>query len=202
MAVRTSDGSLVRVGSRGREVIQGEAVSRRTLAAVDAPRHPASYIGGGGIGYGMSSFGSTGRTSINWGAEIDPRASSVVNACLKYLTSAFGQGIPVVTGLREGSREQRPAHPVPRLVTAPNPAYSGRLLRNALIADLCIVGDAYMLKVRDRARGDGVTQLWWLPALMTEPVRAPGLDEFHRWIQVLDWRTWRPAFREFRGLPA
>ena len=96
-------------------------------------------------------------------------ASSAVGACLNWLARTFPEA-PL--GVRRYDQETNQNvvigdHPLRVLLTRPNPYFSGRLLRMALVTDFVVSGNAYLVKVRS---ADGtVVQLWWAPSTSMTP---------------------------------
>lgn len=119
-----------------------------------------------------SSWGWTlglGRTRIDYAGQVgDGRGNSIVAACLAWMGRTLPEApLQVVRVNADGSEDVVRNHPLTRLLTRPNPYYSGALLLGATASDFKATGNAYWLKVRSDARRP--VQLWWVPSTLIEP---------------------------------
>jgi HK97 family phage portal protein len=98
----------------------------------------------------------------------DGTRSSTVMAPLLWIARTFPEAPPALWQTTEdGLEEQILDHDMLRLLRRPNRHYSGRILWMATIVDWNVDGNAYWLKLRDRA--GRVSELWWAPSWMIEP---------------------------------
>jgi len=90
-------------------------------------------------------------------------------APLLWIARTFPEAPPALYRKAENGQEElfRDPHPMLRLLERPNPFYSGPILWMATLADWNVDGNAYWLKVRDKA--GAVVQLWYVPHWMIEP---------------------------------
>jgi HK97 family phage portal protein len=115
----------------------------------------------------------------------DGSGSSIVAACLRFLTTTFPEApLQVVRLESDGGRTVLPAHPLVLLLERPNAAYSGPILWAALLSDLFLAGNAYIAKVR--SRGGKVVELWWLPQQLVTP-RWPESGDSSVWVSHYDY---------------
>jgi HK97 family phage portal protein len=91
-------------------------------------------------------------------ASSNPAQSSLVAAIVRWLTTTVAE--PDLLVERDGrlSRE----HPGAQLIAKPNPSYSGRQMLEAVLADMLITGNGFMLKTRTTS--GRVVALWYLPS--------------------------------------
>lgn len=98
----------------------------------------------------------------------DGTGSSTVMAPLLWILRTFPEAPPALFHRGDdGAEETVLDHPVLRLVQRPNPFYTGPLLWMATLADYNVDGNAYWLKLRNRA--GVVRQLWWAPTWTMVP---------------------------------
>jgi HK97 family phage portal protein len=135
---------------------------------------------GGSLAFGGSMlFGRTAgwrlfmnRTRIDYRREIgDPAENSIVGAVVGWISRNFPEA-PVrivhedTTDIAYSSASTGPGFML-RLLERPNPYFSGVLQWMATVVDWICEGNAYWIKVRNRA--GRVVELWWVPARMIEP---------------------------------
>lgn len=117
-----------------------------------------------------SSFGLTwlaGTAYDYQGAAGDGRTNAAVMACLRWAQRTITEAPLIVqTRTADGEWQPAPTHPLQDRLSAPNPHHGGMELIGQLIPDL-ILGNAYIRKVRNG--GDGIAELWWIPAAQIEP---------------------------------
>lgn len=108
------------------------------------------------------------RTRYNYAREVNGYQSSIIMACVGWIQRTYPEA-PIMVQKRGPDEEWEsvPDSPLLGLLDSPNPYYDGLLLQSALIADLVISGNSYLLKVRSGA-GRPV-QLWWTPSTLIEP---------------------------------
>ncbi len=108
------------------------------------------------------------RTRFNYEREVNGYQSSIIMACVGWIQRTFPEA-PVMVQKRGPDDEwvSVPDSPVLSLLDNPNSYYDGLLLQSALIADLAISGNAYLMKVRSGASRP--VQLWWTPSTLLEP---------------------------------
>lgn len=95
----------------------------------------------------------------------DGLTSSVVVAPVMWLVRTFPEA-PVQVLDEDGIPITR--HEFVRRLRRPNPYYSGIVMWMATITSWCLTGDAYWIKIRNKA--GAVTELWWTPSWMLRPV--------------------------------
>lgn len=112
------------------------------------------------------------RTRIDYRSEIgDPATNSVVGAVVGWIARNLPEA--PIRIVKEGTTEPvyGPSATGPgamlRLLSKPNPHYSGQLQWRATLIDYYCRGNAYWLK--QRAPSGRVTGLWWVPERMLEP---------------------------------
>lgn len=110
-----------------------------------------------------------GSTTFDYRAAAgDGRSNAAVMACIRWAQRTLPEApLQVVTRNRDGEMKPNPGHILQERLERPNPYYSGLHLLGAIMADLMLTGNAYVLKVRSRDRR--VQQLWWAPAALMEP---------------------------------
>lgn len=100
----------------------------------------------------------------------DSRASSVVMAPLNWITRTFPEApIQVAQETQAGQFEVVGMHPLTLLLRRPNRYYSGRTMWAALVADLILNGNGYLLVLRDADGFGKPAELWYAPSTMVEP---------------------------------
>lgn len=159
-------------GSTGGNFIT-KALARVTTSLTQM-RHAAQSLFFGGL---------LKRTRFDYAREVgDMLDASVVMAPVMWIQRALPEATLAMRERVQGGKvEPVDEHPLLDLIRYPNPHYGDIALWNGVIADFCIWGDAYLVKVRDLA--GTVRELWWVPQFMMEP--KAGLDgtEFlsHYW---------------------
>ncbi len=94
--------------------------------------------------------------------------NSAVMACIAWIQRAFPEPVLQVKGADgEGKEQTVPDHPAGRLVTNPNPYYSGDHLWSITVSDFVREGNAYWAKARNRY--GRVSELWHLPVSAVTP---------------------------------
>jgi HK97 family phage portal protein len=160
-------------GSTGGGNFLTKALARVT-SSLTQMRHTAQSLFLGGL---------LKRTRFDYAREVgDMLDASVVMAPVMWLQRALPEASLAMRERKQGGKcEPVEDHPLLELIRAPNPHYGDIALWNGVVADFCLWGDAYLLKVRDLS--GRVRELWYVPQFMMEP-RA-GLDgtEFlsHYW---------------------
>ena len=94
------------------------------------------------------------------------RGNEVVYACVREIASTAAD---VALRVQDARGRPQPLHPLQRLIERPNPEQSGFELIEALLTDLLVYGNAFLLKQRgsgldapDGAPGGGIEALWKL----------------------------------------
>lgn len=146
----------------------------RVTSSLTQMRHAAQSLFFGGL---------LKRTRFDYAREVgDMLDASVVMAPVMWLQRALPEATLAMRERKQGGKvEPVEEHPLLELIRHPNPHYGDIALWNGVIADFCLWGDAYLLKVRDLS--GTVRELWYVPQFMMEP--KAGLDgtEFlsHYW---------------------
>ena len=146
----------------------------RVTTSLTQMRHAAQSIFFGGL---------LKRTRFDYAREVgDMLDCSVVMAPVMWIQRALPEATLAMRERKQGGKiEPVEEHPLLDLIRNPNPHYGDIAMWAGIIADFCIWGDAYLIKVRDLS--DRVVQLWYVPQFMMEP--KAGLDgtEFlsHYW---------------------
>jgi HK97 family phage portal protein len=137
----------------------------RVSSSLTTMRHAAQSLFFGGL---------LRRTRFDYAREVgDMLDASVVMAPVMWLQRALPEATLAMRERKQGGKlEQVEEHPLLDLIRHPNPHYGDIALWNGVIADFCIWGDAYLVKVRDLA--GTVRELWYVPQFMIEP--KAGLD--------------------------
>lgn len=119
-----------------------------------------------GASWGMSWFSNTEYDYAT--AAGDGRSNAAVMACVRWVQRALPEA-PLIVKQRgaDGDLQDMPDHPLQDKLEHPNPYYSGLHLIGALVADLMLTGNAYIIKARNGA--SRVVELWWVPSTMIEP---------------------------------
>jgi HK97 family phage portal protein len=139
----------------------------------------AKGIAQGGVGQSNSmTFGNYG----NWGrfffsqsgrdyrADIgDGSANSIVASVVRWISHNFAQSPLLVLHKTADSPkgEVVEGHALTELFEVPNAFYGGDLMLRAVIANLLVDGNGYLIKVRSAS--GRVIELWWAPYTMMEP---------------------------------
>lgn len=98
----------------------------------------------------------------------DGTGSSTVAAPINWIARTFPEAPPSLWELLDnGQEEQRQRHAMLEILQRPNPYYTGPNLWMATTTDWVVDGNAYWIKLRNRA-GTPV-ELWWTPSWMIEP---------------------------------
>ena len=114
------------------------------------------------------------RTWHNYKADIvDARLSTLVAAVIEWVAKAVTEAPIVVHRWERSSRTWSLVedHPLAQLIDRPNESYSGAAMMQAVIRDLYIFGNAYLLKER-RTPSGRVVGLWYLPAEAVQAIVA------------------------------
>lgn len=93
----------------------------------------------------------------------DPLDSSVVAAPVQWIARTLPEA-PIIVADKDGAT--LPVHPMTDLLHRPNPYYPGALLWSATVIDLLVGGNAYWVKIRNRA--GAIVQIWWVPSPLME----------------------------------
>lgn len=111
-----------------------------------------------------------GSTQIDYRASAgDGRTNAAVMACVRFAQRAMPEApLTVLVRNRDGELKPAPDHALQMKLDQPNPYYSGVHLLGALVADLMLTGNAYMVKVRTGNRR--IAELWWAPSTTMEPM--------------------------------
>lgn len=128
------------------------------------------------------------RGGFNYSREVgDGFGSSVLTIPVMWMARTFPEAPVIVV-----DQDQAPIelHPMVQLLRRPNPFYSGTLLWMATIVSWLMCGDAYWIKVRNKA--GGVEELWFVPANLIEPEVDEGSSEF------ITHYTYRPQGESIR----
>jgi HK97 family phage portal protein len=128
-----------------------------------------------------------GSTTFDYRASAgDGRSNAAVMSCVRWAMRTLPEApIQIVTRNQQGELKPVPEHALQLLLETPNPFYSGLHLLSAVVADLMLTGNAYIIKVRSGA--GRVVQLWWAPASVMEPMwpdNDPGIFISHYEYQV------------------
>lgn len=137
----------------------------RVTGSLTQMRHAAQSLFFGGL---------LKRTRFDYAREVgDMLDASVVMAPVMWIQRALPEATLAMRERKQGGKvEPVEEHPLLDLIRNPNPHYGDIALWNGVVADFCIWGDAYLVKVRDNA--GRVVQLWYVPQFMMEP--KAGLD--------------------------
>lgn len=109
------------------------------------------------------------RSRTDYAKEVgDGTGSSTVMAPLLWIARTFPEApLNIWRILDDGQEEPKPRHELIRLVRRPNPHYTGRVLWMATVLDYFADGNAYWIKIRNKA--GAVQQLWWTPTWLIRP---------------------------------
>jgi HK97 family phage portal protein len=146
----------------------------RVTSSLTQMRHAAQSLFFGGL---------LKRTRFDYAREVgDMLDASVVMAPVMWIQRALPEATVAMRERQKGGKvEPVEEHPLLDLIRNPNPHYGDIAMWSGIVADFCIWGDAYLVKVRDLS--GRVVQLWYVPQFMMEP--KAGLDgtEFlsHYW---------------------
>jgi HK97 family phage portal protein len=114
-------------------------------------------------------LGWLGSTHLDYRAEAgDGRTNAAVFACIRWAQRTLPEA-PLTVKTRSGKDDwaEAPEHALYALLERPNAFYSGLHMIGAVVADLMLTGNAYLIKIRSGQRR--VVELWWVPASMMEP---------------------------------
>lgn len=113
------------------------------------------------------------RTRFDYAREIgDGMSSSIIMAPVLWMARTLPEA-PIQ--VLDPDSQPVDHHPLVRLLRRPNPYYSGIAMWMATLISWVIDGNAYWIKVRNKA-GTGVVQLWYVPHWLITPVGTE--DEF------------------------
>lgn len=105
---------------------------------------------------------------FNYAGEVgDGTRSSTVMAPLLWIGRNFPEAPPMLWERRGMEEEKRPDHEMLRLLVRPNQYYTGPIFWHATVLDRFVSGNAYWLKIRDKA--GRVIELWWAPSFLITP---------------------------------
>lgn len=109
------------------------------------------------------------RTRFDYLREVgDGTGSSTVMAPLMWIARTFPEApLAVWKADDQGVEERVLDHPLLRLMRRPNPFYGGAVLWMATLVDWNVDGNAYWIKIRNRA--GRVVEVWWAPHWTVEP---------------------------------
>lgn len=110
-----------------------------------------------------------GSTSYDYRAAAgDGRSNAAVMACVRWAQRTFPEApLQAITINRQGEATPVPNHALQQRLERPNPYYSGLHLMGAVLADVMLTGNGYIVKVRSGLKT--VAELWWVPSSMIEP---------------------------------
>lgn len=97
----------------------------------------------------------------------DGTRSSTVVAPLEWIGRNFPAAVPTLWKQEAEGEEKQPDHPMLRLLSRPNPYYSGATNWAAVITDWFADGNGYMLVIEDLLGQPA--ELWWAPASTMTP---------------------------------
>jgi HK97 family phage portal protein len=118
------------------------------------------------------SFVYLPRTWYDYRSDIkDARLSTLVAAIVEWVAKAVTEAPVVVLKWERSSRTWSlvEGHPLAQLIDRPNESYSGAAMVQAVVRDLYIHGNAYLLKERSTPSGR-VVGLWYLPAEVVQAI--------------------------------
>jgi HK97 family phage portal protein len=126
-------------------------------------------------------------TTFDYQREVgDITAASTITAPLFWMARTFPEAPAAIwRRLPNGQKERVFRHALLDLLERPNPFYTAPQLWAATVIDYMVDGNAYWIKQRNRA--GAVTQIWWTPHWLIEPVSVPGSDVF------IDHYLYRPG---------
>lgn len=127
-----------------------------------------------------------GSTQIDYRASAgDGRTNAAVMACVRFAQRTFPEA-PLVVMVRNSDGELKPVpdHALQQKLEHPNPYYSGVHLLGAIVADLMLTGNAYIVKVRTGNRR--IAELWWAPSTTMEPAWP---DDGSKFISHYEYRV-------------
>lgn len=131
--------------------------------ALTAMRHPGGALFG---------FRLLARTRFDYRREVgDMLDASVVTAPVQWLQRSLPEArLALRRSVRGGKVDELPGHDMLTLIRRPNAYYGDIALWFGTVLSYCIDGNAYWMKVRNRA--GRVVELWYVPHWMIEP-KAP-----------------------------
>lgn len=139
-----------------RAVVSAPGKAARSLGRMIFRRNP------------MRLFGMP-RSKFDYLSEVgDGTGSSTVMAPLLWIARTFPEApLAIYRTGPEGKEDRVIDHDLLRLMRRPNRFYSGKTLWQATLLDYNVDGNAYWIKIRDRA--GRVVELWWAPHWTMEP---------------------------------
>lgn len=165
------------------------AVGRVTFGATTAVTAVTGMVFSGRSLAGFRIY--LNRTKIDYAAALgDPFHNSIVVAAVGWIARNFPEAPVQLTREREGHVERiGPSVAGPgamlRLLERPNRYFSGVLIWMSVIVDLYCTGNAFLVKVRNRA--GRVQELWWVPKRFMRPDwPADGSKFISRYIYSVD----------------
>lgn len=140
----------------------------RLLKALSAMRHSARA---------PFLLGTLARTRFDYAREVgDGIDASVVTAPVQWIQRAFPEARLRVLRTRGGDSDEVEDHPLPALIDNANPFYGGAELWAPTLMSYLVAGNAYWLKVRNRA--GRVAELWYTPHWTLAPKWPQDGSEF------------------------
>lgn len=141
----------------------------KTAKAFNSMRHPARPTFVGGL---------LRRTRFDYRREVgDGLDSSVVTAPIRWVQRALPEARLVVRRRKRGGAVvEETGHGMIALIKRPNAYYGDLVLWAATILSWYLAGNAYWMKVRNRA--GKVVELWYVPHWMMEPKAPEDGSEF------------------------
>jgi HK97 family phage portal protein len=132
-------------------------------------------------------YGSSFRRLIS-GTSWDYQASagkfyenSAALACINYMATTFSEAPPIIQKRDDdGSWLPDYSNSMLEVLNAPNPYFDWELLSQAIVTDLYLDGNTYLIKERNLV--GQVIRLWWAPHWMIEPVYENG-----QWISYYEY---------------
>lgn len=112
----------------------------------------------------------------------DGTGSSTVMAPVQWICRTFPEAPLAVWHLDEdGGETIDRQHDLVKMLRRPNRFYSGKTMWMATLADFTVDGNAYWIKVKNRA--GAVEELWWTPCGLLTPQGTP-----HEFISHYEYR--------------
>jgi HK97 family phage portal protein len=127
----------------------------------------------GGGSWGSNWVGVSDTNSYNYN-NVNAYNSSIVMACLNWISTAFRAAKPSVYKIKgDGTKQYLPNHPFTQFLRRPNPYYSYNKLFAAALMSYYLAGSGYIFKEKTD-NGFGITTaLYYIPFYMIQPIPDP-----------------------------
>lgn len=204
---------------RARKAIETYVDTGRGLRALTTFVFPGIGWGSGsswgsGVSWGdgwVGMNGNSGDERFNYD-NVNAYNSSIVMACINWITTAFRAAKPVVFQLKaDGTKKYLPNHPFLQFLKRPNEYYTFNKLMEAALASYYLSGSGYIYKEKANGGVGITTGLYYIPYYQIEPIAsAVNYISYYRYSingqtyrlapnQIIDLRNGLDPYNPLRG---